>query len=157
MKFAVRQDRSNQVVYRKVEDLDDDLQQAVRTGFFYFMKALEVRAQKSIREKDKTGRIYVLRRPSGRRFRHRSSGPGQAHARRFGPLGNSISWRVQGWERAQFGYGVSTSAKNAAPPYARFVEFGTRRMSPRPTLHLAVANEDPDPHFDKAFAREFAF
>ncbi len=37
-----------------------------------------------------------------------------------------------------FGYGVSVTGKNKAPRYDEYVEFGTRKMGPRPSLENAI-------------------
>lgn len=156
MTFAVRENAEARIVFRRVIDLDNELQQTIRTGFFFFMRALQTRAQKSIRAKDKRGRVYRVRNPrTGRVKTHRSSAPGQSHARMFGPLGDSISWRVEGWDKATFGYGVSTTRRKKAPPYAGAIEFGSKklRIKPRPTLLNASNAEDIQPHFDRAFAQ----
>jgi len=158
--YSVRQNKEGRVVYRKILDLDDRLQQAVRSGWFEYLRSIEKGAQKSIRAKDKRGRLRIVRNPrTGRRKRHRSSAPGQSHARMFGALGDSISWKVHGWDKASFGYGVSTTATKAAPPYAGAIEFGSskRRIDARPTLQNAIDAEDPQPHWDTAIAREFPF
>ena len=53
---------------------------------------------------------------------------------KWNPLRRSLSWRVVG-DILEFGYG----AKNDnAPKYAKFLEFGTRNMEPRPTLDNAI-------------------
>lgn len=153
--FAVREDPENGVVYREVAEMPTRMQQVFRRGFMDFMRALQKRANYDVLHGRKTGRVYVIRTATGRRRRHRASAPGESHANRTGALRKSISFKVHGWERSEFGYGVATAEANAAPFYAAFLEFGTRRMAPRPTLQNAIAKEAPEPHFDKAIDREF--
>lgn len=157
MSFAIRENRNNRVVYRRVDDLDDMTQQVIRTGFTYFMDGLKKRANKAILAKDKRGRVYIIRGPSGRSRRHISSAPGQSHANRRGTLRKSLSWKVHGWQLASFGYGVSTTRANKAPRHGKFVDRGTAKMEPRPSLQNAVDAEDMDPHFEAAFDRNSAF
>lgn len=155
MAIAIRHDRGNRPVYREAQVLPSRLQQSIRRGFFNYMSALKRRANREILHGKKTGRVYVIRMPSGRRKRHQSSAPGETHANLTGKLRRSLSWRVNGWESAVFGYGVSTDASNVAPVYAPFLEFGTAKMLPRPSLLNAIDKEEPDPHFEAAFDREF--
>ena len=157
MSWAVRQGRDNKTVFRMTRKVEDQLQRVIRHGWFNYLKALKKEANRQTLLKDKRGRIYIVRGPSGRRRRHKSSGPGQPHANIRGTLRKSLSWKVWGHERASFGYGVSTGAKNKAPKYATWLEGGTRKMAPRPTLHWVVRREDVEEHWDKAFDEEFKF
>lgn len=156
MPIAIRVDERGRTVYREAEAVPNRMQQVFRRGFITFMTALKKRANHEILHGKKTGRWYRVRTASGRRRRHRASAPGETHANLTGALRRSLSWKVHGWERAEFGYGVSTDASNRAPRYAPFVEFGTRRMEPRPTLWNAVAKEEAEPHFRRAFDAEMA-
>jgi hypothetical protein len=150
VKFRVRQDiTTNNIVYRAVRDLPSEAHQVFRDGFFSYMKELKKFANKEILRKPKSGKTYTVR-VNGRRRRHVASRPWETHANLTGKLRRSLSWKVQGWERASFGYGISTSSKNKAPKYAPFVEEGTRFMKPRPSLSNAVKLTKRDVHFDRA-------
>lgn len=149
-KFRIREDSKNRLVYRRVEDLPTRAHQVFRAGFFDFMAALKVEANKEILRKPKAGRTYIARDRSGRKRRHKASAPGESHANLSGTLRRSLSWKVFGWEKAEFGYGVSSNAQNKAPGYAGFVELGTRLMKPRPSLQNAVRATERDVHFDRA-------
>lgn len=155
MQFGVREDRNNRLVFKEAETLPTKLQQVFRTGFLSYMGALKKRANREILHGPKTGRIYVIRTATGRRKRHRASAPGETHANRSGRLRRSLSWKVYGWQRAAFGYGVAVKASEAAPRYARFVEHGTRKMEPRPSLANAIEKEEVQGHFDRAFDKVF--
>lgn len=157
MSFAVRQNRNNRIVFREVRDINNRIDEMLRQGFINYMQALKLRANKAILAKDKTGKVYIVRTPGGRRRRHTSSAPGQTHANRSGTLRKSLSWKVQGFQRARFGYGVSTTAANAAPNYAGFVDRGTRNMEPRPSIDNAIEDEPLQIHWDRAFDQEFGF
>lgn len=149
-KYRVREDSRNRLLYRRVEDLPSRAHQVFRDGFFGYMAALKKKANKEILRKPKGGATYYIRGRNGRRRRHVASAPGESHANLTGTLRRSLSWKVFGWERAEFGYGVSTNASNRAPGYAGFVELGTRMMKPRPSLQNAVRDTERDVHFDRA-------
>lgn len=156
MFFAVRQNRENEVVYREVDFMPTRIQQVFRRGFIDFMRAIVKRANYEILHGKKTGRLYRRRLPSGRMKNHRASAPGETHANFSGALRRSLSWKVHGWQRAEVGYGVAVEQAKAAPFYAPFVEFGTARMASRPSIKNAIDKEEPEPHFNRAFDREFA-
>lgn len=168
MPIAIRVDERGRTVYREVEAAPNRMQQVFRRGFITFMTALKKRANHEILHGKKTGRVYwyygtwASRRIRGsRRRRHQASAAGETHANLTGRLRRSLSWRVNGWERAEFGYGVSTDKGDRAPRYAPWVEFGTKhagfgqKMAPRPTLKNAILKEEAEPHFRRAFDAEF--
>lgn len=164
MFFSVRENRQNEVVFRETDEMPTRIQQVFRRGFLDMMRALKKRANHEILHGKKTGRIYIIRgtwasrrlRPGSiKRRRHQSSAPGETHANLTGRLRRSLSWKVHGWEKAEFGYGVATDNSNKAPYYAPFVEFGTGNMWERPSLGNAIEAEAPEPHFDRAFDKEF--
>lgn len=113
-------------------------EKTIRRVWFELGKELKQTANREILARDKLGRVYIIRGPGGRRRRHVASAPGQSHANRSGRLRRSISWRIKGHESLAFGYGVSTTAGDAAPDYDAFVEFGTRNMAARPSLLNAI-------------------
>ena len=152
-KFALREDPSNRLLYREVQDLPSRGHQVFRDGFFGYMKALKKRANKEILRKPKGGVTRWIRTKTGKRRRHRASRPGETHANASGELRRSLSWKVNGWETAEFGYGISTNAQNKAPEYAEWVTHGTRFMAPRPSLMNAIRLEDRDKHFDAALEK----
>lgn len=152
--FAVREDAHNRVIYREIEDLIPDTHQAIRRGWFAFMQELQKVANREILRKPKSGRVYFISDRAGRRRRHVASAPGETHANLSGATRRSLSWNVDGWESATFGYGVSTSVSNGAPRWAPYLEFGTSRMAERPSLKNAIDMVDPRPFFDAAFGRE---
>lgn len=151
--FRVREGANNRLVYQRVRHARTDLQNEVRHAWFDFMKALRARANAEILRRPKSGRVYIVRDRAGRRRRHVASAPGEAHANLSGATRRSLSWRVEGWERAVFGYGVSTNATNAAPAWAPYLEYGTERMAARPSLKNAIDDVDPLPFFRRALRR----
>jgi len=109
------------------------------------ISALEIERtiKQSIQKGPKTGRLYrrgSIRRGS-RRGRsgigtfHQASAPGEPPATDTGRLVSSISIR-----RSDAGLTSSIGVQNVSSvKYARFLEFGTRRMKPRPFIRPAFA------------------
>lgn len=104
--------------------------QAVRKAAF----DVEARAKASM-SGPKRGRIYP--RPGGKV--HRASAPGEAPAIDTGALVNSIQMAMEG---------DLTAVVGTAVEYAPYLEFGTRRMAPRP--YLGPAAEAVRPSFESA-------
>lgn len=150
MSFRVREAPDGRLLFKEVKDLPSTIHQTFRDGFFGYMAALKKGASKEILRKPKSGTTYLVRTRGGKRKRHVASAPGETHANLTGRLRRSLSWKVHGWEKAEFGYGVSTNAQNKAPKYGAFLELGTRFMSPRPSLINAVKATNRDVHFDRA-------
>jgi len=158
MKIAVRatydDEDGRKVSFREFNDLDDDIQEVLRRGWILYLAAVKKRANTAILKRDKRGRVYKLKIKGGYR-RHKSSRSPQSHANMHGDLRKSLSWKVVNWHTGRFGYGISTNKSNPAPKYAPWVEGGTRRMRPRPSLHNSVNREKAEPHWDKAFDKVF--
>jgi HK97 gp10 family phage protein len=132
-------------------------ERAIRQGFFRLGRDLKASADREILRRPKGGRVYLIRGPGGRRRRHIASAPGETHANFSGRLRRSIGWEVRGAQELEFGYGAGPEA-GAVPRYGIFLEFGTRRMEPRPSLRNAIGDieRNAEAHFDQALAREFA-
>lgn len=111
---------------------------AIRQSWFEVGRDLKASANTEILRKPKGGRTYYIRGPSGRRRRHVASAPGETHANLSGRLRRSIGWQVHGWRSMEFGYGVD----KPAPVYGKFVENGTGKIKPRPSLGNAVRDID---------------
>jgi len=134
MSVQFKEDPKNKVVYAKIENLGKITSRSIRQGFFMLGKDLKRTANKNILSKPKGGKVYIARTRSGRRRRHRASAPGESHANRSGMLRRSLGWKVNGSKSMEFGYGVD----KPAPDYGKFVEDGTFKMKPRPSLAIAV-------------------
>lgn len=104
----------------------------IRQGFFSmgddFMRTLN----NEVLRTPKTGRIYIRRTRSGRRRRHRASAPGESHANITGRLRRAADYKLGGMTQLNLGY------LDNPPDYDGFVEFGTRRMRPRPTVQNTI-------------------
>ncbi|MEK0324941.1 MAG: hypothetical protein QQN63_04485 [Nitrosopumilus sp.] len=89
-------------------------------------------ARAMIKDKNKTGRIYIRRR-GGQRIRHQASSPGQAPANFTGLLARETAFEVSGFRFMKFG--------NRAD-YSAFLELGTSQMEPRPFLIKAIKENE---------------
>jgi HK97 gp10 family phage protein len=84
-------------------------------------------AKKSIMQGGKSGRLYKRRTVV-----HRASAPGEAPANDTGRLVNSIVSEVTKTEMA-----ATVSAGKGIAKYARYLEYGTSKMAPRPFFFTA--------------------
>lgn len=150
--MRVKESSNAEHVYQTIENADRHTKQAIRRMWFNLGDDLANRAKSEIL-KPKSGRVY-LRRRGGRLVRHRASAPGETHANDTGALRRAVSWKVYGWEEMGFGYGVGGQT---SPYYDLFVEFGTRRMQPRPSLKNAIdwAQANVQLRFDEEIKKEF--
>ena len=106
----------------------------VKRGLYAICKNTRKSAITDTKDKStKTGRVYLINK-NGRKITHISSAPSQTHASITGSAGKSITFNVQSSRQALFGYDNSTK-------YAKLLELGTNKMSPRPTLQNAMKKE----------------
>lgn len=151
MSIEFIEDPNNRIVYARIDNLENITRQAIRQGFFKLGNDLKKTANANILSRPKGGEVYVTRGPSGRRRRHRASAPDETHANRSGKLRRSLGYKIGGTSTLEFGYGVD----KPAPDYGEFVEFGTSRMAPRPTLQIAInqTNRNAELFVSGAFQR----
>lgn len=100
--------------------------QGVRRGLFAMGKDAAIESARMINNSGRSGRVYMIEG-----FPHVSSAPGQAPANITGRLRRSFNYRVQGVYQVEWG---ATSAS----PYAKWLELGTKNMSPRPTIQVVA-------------------
>lgn len=126
---------------------------SIRHGWFALAKDLKQTANTEILKGVKTGHIYMVRGPSGRRRRHQSSAAGETHANLSGTLRKSLGWVVRGHTGMEFGYGVD----KPAPDYLWAIEFGYRKrnLKPRPSLQNAInaTNRNSTRYFTERFGK----
>jgi HK97 gp10 family phage protein len=115
---------AEKLVQGKIRNLDSATRAGIRMGMYNLGKSLVKTAQTEMRKKNKTGRTY---RYKGRK--HVASAAGETAANRSGKLRKSINFTVQGSEGITFG---------ANTKYATFLEQGTKKMAPRPTLQNSM-------------------
>lgn len=125
MKVTIRvQDKLLQKLTKDLRsELKGALNRAAREGNNY--------AKAQILGGIKSGRVYQKSNPTRK---HQASAPGEAPANDLGLLASSMFWRK--------GSGLTAYYGNSAP-YARFLEFGTRNMAPRPFLRPAARVVEP--------------
>ena len=91
-------------------------------------RRVEGTAKESIQRGVKSGRIYTKRG-----IQHQASAPGEAPATNTGFLVSNITKT----DIEKTGTALSIFVESKAP-YSKFLEFGTRKMSPRPFLQPAL-------------------
>jgi HK97 gp10 family phage protein len=141
-------DLSSRKTIAKIENLDKLTKSGVEHAAYISGKGLIKTTSTEILKKPKSGKTYIRRIAGGRRRRHVASAPGESIANLTGKTRRSLSFKVNPTE-LEFGYGVQ---KNDAPDYAEFPEFGTSKMSARPTLQLGIKSERRN--FQNNFERE---
>lgn len=140
MSVTVTEGIDNPKAFLKMMGLEGATRRSIRHAWFELGKDLRAEANREILRKPKSGRVYVVRGRGGRRRRHVASAPGETHANLTGKLRRSIGWKVSGSDQMDFGYGVASTGRNAAPPYAPAIEFGRAdgSIAPRPSLQNAI-------------------
>ena len=133
----IREGRENRKTFLAIQNMDQVSRRVMRQGWQRFGKDLRDEASKEILRKPKSGRTYIRRDRAGRRRRHIASAPGETHANRTGATRRGLSWKVRGSTEMEFGYGVIH--QRPATAWSGFLEFGTMKMEPRPSLQNAIA------------------
>lgn len=151
MSFKMEIDSRSRRVLVKAKNLKKLTRRSIRHGWFALAKDLKQTANTEILRKPKSGRVYIVRGPSGRRRRHVASAPGETHANLSGTLRRSLGWIVRGHTGMEFGYGVD----KAAPDYAE-IELGFGKIKPRPSLENAIreTNRNSVRYFTERFGDE---
>jgi hypothetical protein len=149
MEFTILPNDGAKNALKTIGLADAKSSRAVRQMWFNLMKDINRSTRKEILYGHKSGELY--------RFKgklHRSSSPGETHANLTGKARKSLSWKVYGSHSADFGYGVSVTGRNAAPPYVDALEYGRLdgTMAPRPTLQNELDHIDSkaQKYFSKA-------
>ena len=153
--LVVRGDRQNERVIARIKGGERATRRSIRHAFMELGRDLKKTASAEILRRPKSGRTYLIYSArTGRARRHVASAPGETHANLSGELRRSIGWRVHGEDRMEFGYGVS---ERPVPRRGIFLEYGTRRMAARPSLHNAIlATQAQVQHdFEDAMNRAF--
>jgi hypothetical protein len=103
----------------------------IRQGLYKVGKVLKARANKDILAKDKTGRVYIIRRGKIRR-KHQASAPGETFANLSGAARKTLAFTVTGASELEFGFGSNSQTR-----YTKILE---TRLN-RPALGNAVKKE----------------
>lgn len=155
MSIRVKTNLGAEKTFLNIEGIRRLTRESIRKTWFELGKDMRAEANKEILRTPKSGRVYIIRGRGGRSRRHVAGAPGETHANLTGDLRRSISWKVFGTDSMAFGYGVSTTSRNAAPDYGPFVEFGTTNMAARPSLANAIdaTQRNAELHFTRAMRR----
>lgn len=136
-------DPKSRRVILKIARLSELTREGVEHGAWQAGRVLKKNTSADILAKPKSGKVYTIRTASGRR-RHVASAPGETHANRSGALRRSLGFSVKPNE-LEFGY-------FNGPDYAEFVESGTSRMKPRPSIQNNIRKGQRD--IETALERE---
>ncbi len=153
---------NNKKVFKQMETILPRTQKAIMESWFALGRDLKNEANREMLRSPKSGRTYIIRTKSGRARRHVASAPGETHANLSGKLRRSVSWKVHGHTRMDFGYGFSTTSGNRAPIYDAVIEDGYdfgdgRKIEPRPSIENAVkkAQRNTNDHFRREMLKQF--
>jgi len=122
-------------LYVSAENIAANTRLGVERALWRSGKDIYREFNKQVKSKNKHGRLYILRGPSGRRRKHRASAPGETPANRTGTYRKGFDFNVAGFDNLIIG--------NTAP-YAGFLEKGTRRMQARPGLRNSIRASERD-------------
>lgn len=109
----------------------EQVRQAVQRGLIRGAEDVRTEAIRLVLEPPKTGRIYRRRG-----VEHQASAPGEAPASDTGTLVSRIDVDYTNLSELVVRVGAHTD-------YAAFLEFGTRKMEPRPFMRPALATSTP--------------
>ena len=126
--------QGNEKAFQSVKDAPKNTERGIRQAWFAVGRRHINRLSRDMLARDKTGRVYVRRDRSGRRRRHQASAPGETAANRSGRMRRNRGFQLSGSDQLEFGIRDT--------PYAAFLERGTRRMRPRPSLGNTVRAEE---------------
>lgn len=151
MTYLLTRSRDTEKVLVKLEQANILTEKGIRRAWFAVGKDLKASANKEILRRPKGGRTYIRRDRAGRRRRHVASAPFETHANMTGALRKSIGWKVRGVQ-LEYGYG----ATKPAPSYAPFVELGTTKMEPRPSIQNSIKENrrNTERHLSDSVLRE---
>jgi HK97 gp10 family phage protein len=127
----VANDMEIRLTFNRLPKLGTEMR--AKAGQVVAKTAMDVEAKAKLSmEGIKHGNLYRITR-HGQTVTHRASAPGEAPAIDTGALRNSV--RAQ--RKADLEWWVTTNE------YAAYLEYGTRRMAPRPFLRPAVEKVTP--------------
>lgn len=128
--LMIRPDPRNYRTEINIRDQGLSTNRGIRKGFYLLGKELVKTARAGVMNPPKTGRIYRYKRESGRYKNHQASAPGEYPANETGAYRKSLGFEVRGGRQMEFG---------SDSEYGAYLEKGTSRMGPRPTLQKADA------------------
>lgn len=134
----IKEGKNNREIFLSLENIEENTRRGIRQGFFRLGALLQKNLRKAVIAKNKTGRVYRNgRTKTGRKRRHRASGPGQTPANFSGNYRKNIGYQIKGSETMEFGI-------RDGAPYAEFLENGTKNMAARPGVGNTVKATEKD-------------
>lgn len=128
--ITVRQDPRNRRTILTIEKIGSRFHRGIKHGLHEIGSENVKFLRKIIRDKNKTGRIYIIK---GRL--HQASAPGEAPANLTGKLAKTADYKVRGTYQCEFGDKMF---------YGKFLEEGTRKILPRPHIIRTVKKKERD-------------
>ena len=127
IRIAISGGNTADALVKALDAVPAKAERAVRAVVRATAMRVEGTAKERIQRPPKTGRLY---RTYNKRKLHRASAPGESPATDSGTLASRVFHEVQtgGFEASVF----------SDVDYAGYLEFGTRRMAPRPYLAPAL-------------------
>lgn len=122
--MGIKIDSKSQKVLVDIKNLEKNSAPALKKSLYFVGKKLRQTASKNILKRGRQGRVYKYK---GRR--HISSSPEESWANRSGTARRGLTFGVVNPTKLIFGNTV---------PYAKYLEFGTRTMKPRPAHRIAI-------------------
>ena len=126
---------------KALSGIDKEIKAGIRFGLYNFGDKVRKDIRADILSKNKTGRIYNVRRGKTRR-RHRASARGEAPANLSGNLRASTGYDVRGADM-RIGYREQSSKGNEVV-YGKYLELGTKKMGERPAIEQAINRNASD-------------
>jgi hypothetical protein len=129
--MSFRESPENKKAHLHIDNTVKLTKGSIRQGFYKVGKLLKASANKDILAKDKSGRVYVIRRGKVLR-RHRASAKGQTFANLSGAARRTLGFDVKGGSELVFGF-----RKNQETFYTKILETSLNR----PAIGNAVKKE----------------
>ena len=148
----------NAKTHKQLQHNRTGARQVLRHFMFWQGQRMKDAAESAVEKGPHRGRVYRnVRLPNKKiKRRHKASAPFQSHADLSKRLKKSIGWKTTGTHKMAFGYGVAPDKKNPMPKHGPYLEEGTTKMDPRPTLQIAIrkAHSAANADFDRALRKE---
>lgn len=132
IKVKIIEAEGNERAFQSAGNIAANTKFGIEKAFYFIGKDLTGEFNRQVLAKNKSGRLYIIRRGKTRR-RHIASAPGETPANISGKYRKGIGFKVDGANQLIFG-------NNAE--HAGFLESGTRFMKKRPGLGNTVKSSE---------------
>jgi len=137
--------------YQEIINIDEHMEKAVKKTLHSMGRKLK---GKIINDINKTPRTHGRRYFNHYLGRHvKRSAPGNAHANESQALKKSLSWKTNGVNGLQIGYGI-THWYGEAYEYAQSIEEGSSRIESRPSIEKNIEDVDFESYFNSAISQK---